>query len=417
MVLANARLSERSRAKGERLRALMRPAAARFTRVLAQTEDDARRLRESGARAVQVMGNLKFDITPPPALLARGRQWRQALGRAGGAGRQHARRRGGAAAARLARRCPGRGRCCCWCRATRSASTRSARMVAAAGLRGLRRSGWADAPPAAAAAADVWLGDSLGEMPLYYALADVALLGGSFAPLGGQNLIEAAACGCPLVMGPHTFNFAQAAEMSLAAGAARRVADIDEGVRCAVGLAGDASREAASRKALAFAAQHRGAAERMAAVIAALLPPDCTATLTRRRLRQQQAVDAVDVGQRKLTRGLAQAQVADQHVVARLGQVALGGEERGLRVEHVEVDAHADLVAELRGLERELGRRLGRFQRLHLRQQGLHAVVGDARIERHAAPGRLQVVARLLLQRQGFLDAVLRQAAGVEAAS
>jgi hypothetical protein len=45
-------------------------------------------------------------------------------------------------------------------------------------------------------------------MPLYYALADVALLGGSFAPLGGQNLIEAAACGCPLLMGPHTFNFA-----------------------------------------------------------------------------------------------------------------------------------------------------------------------------------------------------------------
>ena len=47
------------------------------------------------------------------------------------------------------------------------------------------------------AAADVWLGDSIGEMPLYFALADVALLGGSFAPLGGQNLIEAAACGCP----------------------------------------------------------------------------------------------------------------------------------------------------------------------------------------------------------------------------
>jgi 3-deoxy-D-manno-octulosonic-acid transferase len=63
-------------------------------------------------------------------------------------------------------------------------------------------------------------------MPLYYASADVALLGGSFAPLGGQNLIEAAACGCPLLMGPHTFNFAQAAELALAAGAALRVADL-----------------------------------------------------------------------------------------------------------------------------------------------------------------------------------------------
>ncbi len=69
----------------------------------------------------------------------------------------------------------------------------------------------------------------MGEMPLYYAAADVALLGGSFAPLGGQNLIEAAACGCPLVMGPHTYNFSEAAELSLAAGAALRVADIERG--------------------------------------------------------------------------------------------------------------------------------------------------------------------------------------------
>ena len=57
-------------------------------------------------------------------------------------------------------------------------------------------------------------------MPLYYAMADVALLGGSFAPLGGQNLIEAAACGCPLLMGPHTFNFEEAAELAIDAGAA-----------------------------------------------------------------------------------------------------------------------------------------------------------------------------------------------------
>ena len=72
------------------------------------------------------------------------------------------------------------------------------------------------------------------EMPAWYALADVALLGGSFAPLGGQNLIEAAACGCPVVMGPHTFNFSDAAELALAAGAATRVADMPDGVAAAV---------------------------------------------------------------------------------------------------------------------------------------------------------------------------------------
>ena len=272
LVLANARLSERSRAKGQRLRALLHPALARFDRVLAQSEEDAQRLRESGAPGVEVMGNLKFDMTPPPGLLARGRQWRQALGR----------RVVLAASTREGEEAPLL-RAWCALRAPRPLLLLVPRhpqrfdeigaMVAAAGLHGQRRSSWDDAPPSAAAAADVWLGDTLGEMPLYYALADVALLGGSFAPLGGQNLIEAAACGCPLLMGPHTFNFGQAAEGALAAGAALRVAGIDEGVSCATELAGDPpARERASQQALAFAARHRGAAERMAAAILAGLP-------------------------------------------------------------------------------------------------------------------------------------------------
>jgi 3-deoxy-D-manno-octulosonic-acid transferase len=70
---------------------------------------------------------------------------------------------------------------------------------------------------------DVLLGDSLGEMQSYYLVSQMALLGGSFAPLGGQNLIEAAACDCPVIMGPHTFNFADAAELAQTHGAALRV--------------------------------------------------------------------------------------------------------------------------------------------------------------------------------------------------
>ena len=96
-----------------------------------------------------------------------------------------------------------------------------AALIAASGLTAMRRSTWADAPPPEAAQADVWLGDSIGEMATYYSCAQVALLGGSFEPLGGQNLIEAAACGCPVLMGPHTYNFADAA----ATGAARRCGD------------------------------------------------------------------------------------------------------------------------------------------------------------------------------------------------
>ena len=109
-------------------------------------------------------------------------------------------------------------------------------------------------------------------MALYYGLADVALLGGSFAPLGGQNLIEAAACGCPVVLGPHTFNFAEAAELACAAGAAVRVADMGQGVDAASALALDAARLATARdQAAQFASAHRGAARRTALAVADVL--------------------------------------------------------------------------------------------------------------------------------------------------
>jgi 3-deoxy-D-manno-octulosonic-acid transferase len=139
-----------------------------------------------------------------------------------------------------------------------------AQIVRDAGFDLQRRSQWTDNPPIGAAAADVWLGDSLGEMPLYYALSDVALLGGSFAALGGQNLFEAAACGCPVVMGPHTFNFEQAAEQAVAARAALRVAGIDEGVARAIELTRDALHAQWAERAAAFAQMHKGAARRMA---------------------------------------------------------------------------------------------------------------------------------------------------------
>ena len=263
MVLANARLSAKSLAKGQRLRALMAPAVAAFERVLAQTDADAERLRTMGARRVQVLGNLKYDLTPDATLLARGRAWRAALARPVVLA---ASTREGEEAPLLA----------AW---ARLAAPRPllllvprhpqrfddvAQLAAAQGFALARRSAWPAEPPAEAAAADVWLGDSLGEMPLYYGAADVALLGGSFAPLGGQNLIEAAACGCPLLMGLHTFNFADAAERSLAEGASERVADVEAAVARAAALLGHAERDTMAQHATAFAARHRGAAARMA---------------------------------------------------------------------------------------------------------------------------------------------------------
>ncbi len=285
VVLANARLSARSARRGQRLRALLHPAAARLHLALAQTAQDAERLRQAGVARVEVCGNLKYDLQPDTAVLARGRAWVEAQPRAP----QRPRRpvllmavsREGEEAALLQawRQWPG------------TAAQRPlllivprhpqrfdevAALVRASGFSLARRSDWAgqDLPPPSAWAADVWLGDSLREMPLYYGLADLALLGGSFEPLGGQNLIEAAACGCPLLMGPHTFNFSEAATLAEQAGAALRVNDLDQALERAAALLGDAEALAAQAgRARAFAAQHRGAAQRMAQALERLLAP------------------------------------------------------------------------------------------------------------------------------------------------
>jgi 3-deoxy-D-manno-octulosonic-acid transferase len=272
MVLANARLSEKSLAKSLRIDALIRPVAGTLARVLAQTDADAQRLRRAGAAQVQVCGNLKFDVSPSAELLARGRDWRRGVARPLVLA---AVTREGEEEPLLQRwqRLPAPRPLLLLVPRHPQRFDEVAALVAGSGLTLWRRSAWDTQPPADAAAADVWLGDSMGEMPVYYAAADVALLGGSFAPLGGQNLIEAAACGCPVVMGPHTFNFSEAAELSLAAGASLRVADIDEGVVRAVALVHDPARDAWAQRARGFAAAHRGAAERMAREILAAAGP------------------------------------------------------------------------------------------------------------------------------------------------
>jgi 3-deoxy-D-manno-octulosonic-acid transferase len=276
MLLANARLSERSLKRGQSLHTLMAPAAHVLTLAMAQTQADAQRVRAFGVSAVQVCGNLKFDIQPDSALIERGRQWRRQLDAAQPRPVLIAAvTREGEEAMLLQ----------AW--AQREPTTTNplllivprhpqrfddvAAQIQAAGLTLARRSTWADAPPPSALHAQVWLGDSMREMPIYYAMSDVALLGGSFAPLGGQNLIEAAACGCPVVMGPHTFNFADAAQQCIAAGAAVRVDGIAAGLQRARALAVDPALPDWQRHALDFAAAHRGAAQRMAALIGACL--------------------------------------------------------------------------------------------------------------------------------------------------
>jgi 3-deoxy-D-manno-octulosonic-acid transferase len=267
LVLANARLSAKSLAQARRLARLSRPAYGALHAAWAQTEDDARRLLEIGARVEGVYGNLKFDASPDALQLRQGRDWRGTSPRPIV---MFASSREGEEADFL--RAIAQHREVQWLLVPRHPQRfdEVAAMVAQAGFSVSRRSAWDGVPEPA----DVWLGDSLGEMALYYAMSDVALLGGSFARLGGQNLIEAAACGCPMVMGPHTFNFSEAAELAQEAGAARRVEDMESGVRAAVVLARDPeARAAAAQASEHFAAAHRGAAAKTARAVLDLVRP------------------------------------------------------------------------------------------------------------------------------------------------
>ncbi|TFY96565.1 3-deoxy-D-manno-octulosonic acid transferase [Ramlibacter rhizophilus] len=288
LALANARLSDKSLRQAQRLAWLSRPAYASLAAVWAQSEADAQRLREAGARVSGVLGNLKFDAEPDAQRLAQGRAWRAATGApvvmfaSSREGEEREFLRVLRAQLDMAR--SGRGRRNTdrllaerpvqWLIVPRHPQRfeEVAGIARAHGFSVSCRSQWTDEGPAAA---EVWVGDTLGDMALYYGLADVALLGGSFAPLGGQNLIEAAACGCPVVMGPHTFNFAEAATAAEGQGAALRANSIEDALRHALVLVADeAGRRCMVEQAGQFAQAHRGAALRCAQALLALGPPD-----------------------------------------------------------------------------------------------------------------------------------------------
>ena len=264
VLLVNARLSAKSQRGYQRFLPLIRPAVEKLTAVAAQTSADADRLKSIGARDVRITGNLKFDVTPAPEKLRLGADWRQALGgrpvwlaastREGEEGfilDAFARLDLPGALLLLVPRHP----------------QRFDEVAAAIGERKLPfcRRGSGHFPELETR---VWLGDSMGEMPAYFAAADVALIGGTLLPFGGQNLIEAAACGCPVLVGPHTYNFAQATEDALACGAAQRVADATDAAETAKRLlTGKAALAAMREAAVEFSQAHRGATARTIALV------------------------------------------------------------------------------------------------------------------------------------------------------
>jgi 3-deoxy-D-manno-octulosonic-acid transferase len=258
VLLANARMSQRSARAYQRLPALSRPAFAALAAACAQGPADARRLRLLGAREVSVAGSLKFDIEPDPAKAQEGRDFKASL-----RGRRVlllASTRDGEEEMLLAQ-----------CQALEDDVLivlvprhlqRFDAVAAIAGRMGfsLARRSLGEAPHAGRR---LYLGDTMGEMAFYYALADVAVIGGSFAPLGGQNLIEGCAAGVPVVTGPHMYNFADVTRLAVRAQAALQAGDASGALAAARALLEDPERRARMGEAgRRLCARHRGAAAR-----------------------------------------------------------------------------------------------------------------------------------------------------------
>jgi 3-deoxy-D-manno-octulosonic-acid transferase len=262
-MLINARLSERSARGYRRVASLSRPLLDALAGVAAQSDADASRLRALGARHVVVTGNLKFDVAVTAAQQKQGTELRAMFG-ADRPVLMLASTRDGEEALLLDA-------------LARTGALPPATLVvivprhpqrfdAVATLLTERRVPYSrrSANVPVDPSTRVVLGDSLGEMFAYYGASDVAFVAGSLLPLGGQNLIEPIAVGVPTLIGPHTFNFAEASDAAVAAGAALRVRDADALLAVAARLLGDrGERERMRSNAQTFMNAHRGAIDRL----------------------------------------------------------------------------------------------------------------------------------------------------------
>ena len=270
VALGNARLSERSARRYARFPRFTRDALRRLRGVAAQTQADAGRLRALGADPVAVTGNVKFDMAIPAEMVRRGARLRERIGRERIVWVAGSTREGEEALLLdafdavtdprvvlvLVPRHPER-------------FDAVAQLASAHGHRPTRRS----AGESLDMDTRVMVGDTMGEMLAYYAAADVVVMGGSLLPFGSQNLIEPCALAKPVILGPSTYNFEEAADHAIASGGAVRVADAKAAISMASALSDDvARREGMGANALAFVEAHRGAVDRLVAWLAAMLP-------------------------------------------------------------------------------------------------------------------------------------------------
>ena len=284
LFLINARLSERSFKRVQSFGQAGQILFQSFTGILAQSGHDAKRYQALGVKNVHIVGNMKFDIASQPETLALGMHWKNAIQVQGRLAVCAASTRAGEEMIILE----------AWKHILTTNNWTSppllmmvprhpdrfsevADLIYQSGLAFERRSGMSDPrsseeldPSLHWAKIDVLLGDSMGEMAAYYAASDFVVMGGSLLPTGGQNLIEACANGCPVILGPHTYNFQKASEDAIACGAAIRVTgDLHSELINALAkaieelLVNNAERKKRTDYALDFAAEHQGATQRI----------------------------------------------------------------------------------------------------------------------------------------------------------
>ena len=271
MVLANARESEKSRRQAAKFIDVMRPAFSSFAAILAQSDEDRARLESLGGKNVTVCGSVKFDIRPNPSQVAAARAWKSRVDRpvaliaSTRQGEEVQFARALANSPDLIKRAQ------VWMVPRHPQRFDEAeRALTDAGLTVQRRSTLRE-PSDVRPDTQVILGDSMGEMSFYCALADMTAMGGSFQPHGSQNVIEPALAGSPVVVGPSIFNFEKIIRDGIAAEAMVQKADPAEALKMFEHwLDVPADREAASRAALAFSEQYAGATGRMMKILEVL---------------------------------------------------------------------------------------------------------------------------------------------------
>ncbi len=276
ILMANVRLSERSFRRYRRIRRLVEATLSKVNAFAVQSEAERSRLIALGAPAerIEVTGSVKFELELPASL----NEAAEVLRRQWGRGRPiwvagsthdgeevylleaHRRLREGRfpqALLVLVPRHPER-------------FAAVARLARRHGLRTALRSETRER--ALDPEVEVLIGDSMGELMLFYGAADAAFIGGSLVPKGGQNLLEAAALGRPVVFGPHMFNFRDIARLALERGAGVQVEDA-AGLAEAIGdfLGNADQRFAAGEAGRQLLEENRGALARTMALLAPLI--------------------------------------------------------------------------------------------------------------------------------------------------